>query len=363
MSRRIAVVGLYLCLLLAYPARVLPEQRSGPLTKPELIELLRGFSERKQTQDEVAAEIERRGIQFDADRATTAELRTAGATDWLVIITLRANSRRKEALKNPQATPVVPVVSDPYPEVGDQDIEASIRETGDRPFLEQVRHHALAYGQELPNFLVKQEVKRYLDPTGTRSWRLQDSLFIDLSYRVDRGETFKLLSVNGGPPLTSYEEIGGSTSTGEFGSMLISIFAPESRTSFVERRLDKRDGRNVRVYSYTVLQEHSRHQITDKNANQTIVAGYHGELWIDERTKRVLRIETIADSIPPSFSINLAESTIEYDWVKISDRWFLLPVRAEVILGRGRERYYTRNVIDFRLYRKFEARLEVGEPN
>lgn len=363
MNTRMIFSALLIHSLLTIPAWTVALRQDGPLTKTELIDLLRQYREKKLSQDDVTGQIERRGIQFEPDRATTTELRKAGATDWLIIVTLEANKRRKEALQGSAPLTPSPASFDPYPEKGDRDIEESIRGDEGLPFLDQVRAHALAYGRELPNFLVKQEVKRYADPTGTRQWHLQDNLFVDLSYRADRGESFKLLSVNGGPALTSYEDLGGSTSTGEFGSLLISIFAPESKAAFAERRLDKLRGRGVRVYAYTVLRENSRHSITDKNANQTIVSGYRGDLWIDERTKRVLRIETVADEIPAGFSINLAESNIDYDWVKISDRWFLLPVRAEVVLGRGREHYFTRNVIDFRLYRKFEAKLEVGEPN
>jgi hypothetical protein len=73
----------------------------------------------------------------------------------------------------------------------------------------------------------------------------------------------------------------------------------------------------------------------------------------------VLRIEQAQEGMPANFSVTLAENAIEYDWVKIADQSYLLPVRAEALLGRDRERYYTRNVTEFRNYRKFDTDIKI----
>ena len=107
---------------------------------------------------------------------------------------------------------------------------------------------------------------------------------------------------------------------------------------------------------------HSQNQITEKTTGRTIVAAYQGSVWIDTETKRVLRIEQSSEDIPPGFPITLSESAVEYDWVTISGERYLMPIHAEVLMGQDRERYYTRNVIEFRNYHKFDSDVKIGDP-
>jgi hypothetical protein len=76
----------------------------------------------------------------------------------------------------------------------------------------------------------------------------------------------------------------------------------------------------------------------------------------------VLRIEASNDDIPAGFPITLAESSVEYDWTTIAGERYLLPIHAEVLLGIDSKKYYTRNVIEFSNYRRFEAKIKI-DPN
>ena len=54
-----------------------------------------------------------------------------------------------------------------------------------------------------------------------------------------------------------------------------------------------------------------------------------------------------------------SENAVEYDWVTIAEQRYLLPVQAELLMGRAGQQYYTRNVIEFSNYHKFEGKLKV----
>ena len=70
---------------------------------------------------------------------------------------------------------------------------------------------------------------------------------------------------------------------------------------------------------------------------------------------RLLRLEIQAVRIPGGFPFSSAEWSIDYAYTRISGEEFLLPVRSETLnCGRG-TRFCSRNVIDFRNYRKFGA--------
>ena len=57
--------------------------------------------------------------------------------------------------------------------------------------------------------------------------------------------------------------------------------------------------------------------------------------------------------------MSLSENAVDYDWVTIGEQRYLLPVHAELLMGRDSTHVYTRNVIEFRNYHKFEGKLKV----
>ena len=184
-------------------------------------------------------------------------------------------------------------------------------------------------------------------------------LEIGLTYRKDKGEEYNLLRVDGQPTSQSYDNLGGSTSAGEFGAILQGIFLPESHAEFKEGSHDSLRGRDTVIYDFSVKKVNSRSQITDKSTKQSIIVGYSGSLWVDTETKMVIRIEDSSNEIPVGFPINFAEDSVDYDWVNIAGERFLLPVHAEILLGRESERHYEKNVIEFRGYRKYEGTVKV----
>ena len=67
----------------------------------------------------------------------------------------------------------------------------------------------------------------------------------------------------------------------------------------------------------------------------------------------MMRIEQRTTSLPASFPYSKAESTLDYDFVRIDARTFLLPVRSENLSCHRDSLACTRNEIAFRNYRKF----------
>ena len=74
---------------------------------------------------------------------------------------------------------------------------------------------------------------------------------------------------------------------------------------------------------------------------------------------RVLRIEQRTSAIPRDFALSRAESILNYAFVKIEQRTYLLPSAGENIGCMSGSGTCTRNAIEFRNYRKFEASSKV----
>jgi hypothetical protein len=332
-------------------AQTTQDAAAAPMTRPEILSRLKDAEARRLSQADIAAEVDRRGIAFTVDEKTLSELRRAGARSFLVDTIQRAS-------KNPGR----PQISDP--EVLDDETNRKARdgETSRMPILEQARRHAAEFAEELPNFIVTQLVSRYVRTPENKDWQLEDRLEIELTYRSGKGEEFKLLRVNGKPAVQSYVDIGGSTSTGEFGSMLNALFSPASKAEFKEIKRETFHGRPTVVYDFKIKKANSSSTISEAQSKKSIVAGYSGTIWIDTESARALRIEEAHDDIPAGFPVSLSENAVEYDWITIGGERYLLPVRAEVLLGLDVQKVYTRNVIEFSGYRKFEAKIKV-DPN
>ena len=90
--------------------------------------------------------------------------------------------------------------------------------------LEQAREAALRYSDSLPDFICTEVVRRTQDPQGNGRWRSLDTLTVKLSYFGHR-EDYKLMQINARPTMLDFLHVGGSLSTGEFGTRLYSVFA------------------------------------------------------------------------------------------------------------------------------------------
>ena len=116
-----------------------------------------------------------------------------------------------------------------------------------------------------------------------------------------------------------------------------------------------------------VKQEFSKLNLSLADTGARASVGSRGRLWIDRELDRVLRFEQIATEIPPDFPITAASSLIDYDWVNINERKYLLPTHSEILMTTVNPKFVlqSRNDVRFRSYQKFGAELkvvdEVGE--
>jgi hypothetical protein len=332
-----------------------PGQAPKPFSKSEIISLIRQAESpnHEVSQGDIAVEVQRRGVDFAVDDKVLDEFRRAGARSFLL-----------NAIKHAQEEANRPRMEQPEPDSNEPDSpearrRADLAALARMPLIEQARYYALDFANELPNFVVNQIVTRYFEHSASRNWQVQDKLEIELTYQADKGEQFKILTIDGKPTSSTYESLGGSTSTGEFGSILAALFLPKSDAEFREKGHDRLNGRDTVIFEFKVKRADSTSRITDKNSGKSVIAGYSGSVWIDTETKRVLRIEESNDDIPAGFPITLSENAVDYDWVTIGGERYLLPVHAEVLLGRDADRIYTKNSIEFRKYHKFEGDVKI----
>jgi len=300
----------------------------------------------KNLDKDVAATLRKMKMSERLDLDTVEALQSDGAGPRTVeaLKELATESASLPAAKPPAPKPVY--VPPPPPPSEEQ---ASL--------LAEVREYALNYSRTLPDFICLEQTRRYVNTTGEDSWRSSDIITARLTYFNQR-EDYKLVSQNDRPITEgSYMSVGGASSMGDFGSTMREIFEAASNTHFAWERWTTLRHRPTQVISYRVPLEFSKYSLEyqgdAKDPGQRVIAGYHGSIFVDTELHTVVRITVEADNIPASFPIQQAKTTLDYDFTKIGDQEFLLPLVADVRMHAGR--LWTKNVKEFRMYRKFSA--------
>ncbi len=229
--------------------------------------------------------------------------------------------------------------------------------------IEDARGLSQAYSTDLPNYVCLQVTRRYFDPTGTEmDWLKHDEIKTRVSY-VDGREDYETLTINDAATTKGFQDLGGTVSTGEFGTILDSLFDEATAAEFNWARYALLRGRPAYAFQFKVPRHRSNWTLTSDGRSggdklHRIRTGYEGLVYVDRDSGRVLRIDMKAVSIPSDFPMQEARSRLDFDFIEISDQEFLLPLKAQAYIRSGR--LLTRNDLEFRLYRKFTAEATIS---
>jgi hypothetical protein len=318
-----------------------PNAPNEPLTLQTLNIMLRREVGRNMTEADLAVRVARLGIAFDPTPDVVSRLRANGAHQNLI-------NAIKRAAEKVSANAV---------------LGNTVTVTGAKPdaFVEEVRAAVREYVDELPDFICQQVVERYYDVDGTGAWARGDTLTYELTYNRKR-ESYRPVNSIGRPVTKSLEEAGGAYSTGDFASRLAALFDPETKTAFKAAGKERLGSRQTLLYDFSVRAD-SKTLSVQADGSPAVFAGYSGTVWIDTETKRVLRIDQAVDDLPAGYPVTHSESSVDYDVIKLRglDVDFLLPIRAEFIIGDRRKKQQSRNLLYFKFYRKFETDIKISD--
>jgi hypothetical protein len=140
--------------------------------------------------------------------------------------------------------------------------------------------------------------------------------------------------------------------------VLRDLFSPQTAASFHYRNEETIAGMPALMYDYEVDKENSHWKVM--MVSQAYFPEYHGSIWIDKKTFRVLRVEMLARKIPKEFPLDSVESVTDYQYIRLGTAdQFLLPVRAETLTCVRGTSTCSRNTIEFRNYHKYSGESTV----
>jgi hypothetical protein len=216
--------------------------------------------------------------------------------------------------------------------------------------LDRASEYARDYVRRLPNFICTQVTRRYVDPSGLEFWQTQDTIVAKLSF-FEQKEDYKVVLVNNRPMMnTSMHRVGGTTTTGEFGTLLKDLFDPATAARFDWERWATLRGKRAYVFSYRVAQERSKYTITYERT-QTITPGYTGLVYVDRDTMAIVRVTQDVMETPPGFPITQVRNVLDYTSTEIAGQSFVLPLKASTVSRMGKVMF--KNDTEFRMYNRF----------
>jgi hypothetical protein len=223
--------------------------------------------------------------------------------------------------------------------------------------LSKITQYAQTYTQQLPNFICTQVTRRWVDPAGGDNFHRIDEIASKLTYNHGE-EHYETVLVNNRPISAGDKataERGGTHSTGEFGSLLDSIFSQTSQADFHWDHWARWNGSTAAVYNYTISREHSTY-VLDYENDQHVVTAYRGRIYANPDSGVIYHITFESFDIPSSFPVRSASEILDYGEQTIGDQKYICPLQAKVFVKSLQN---TRNDIEFRAYRKFDTQSEL----
>jgi hypothetical protein len=256
----------------------------------------------------------------------------------------------------PAGRPVSAAEATPPPSAEIQPVPISGNDSPTDPRIEKARLAVASFTETLPSYVCKERMARFVNTTRAVSWQPQDVVSVDVVYENGR-ENYRNLEINGKAVKKKMEELSGAWSTGEFGTVLVDLFSPATAADFRHRKDSRSGGRDAYVYDFEVDHEHSHWHVSVPS--QSVLPAYRGSVWIDKETGRILRVEMQARHIPQAFPMDKVELATDYEYVRIGEGQFLLPVHAETLSCQRDTDNCSRNTIDFRNYHKYAGEATI----
>ncbi len=125
--------------------------------------------------------------------------------------------------------------------------------------VEKAREAAATFLESLPNYVCQEQTTRYVSETRQPTWNVVDIVSAEVVYD-DHQESYRNLQINGKPTKKSPED-SGAWSTGEFGTILANLFAPQTDADFKYVQEDTIEHRAASMFDFKVKRVRSSWKI------------------------------------------------------------------------------------------------------
>jgi hypothetical protein len=212
------------------------------------------------------------------------------------------------------------------------------------------RSAATTFSADLPDFFAKLSTTRYTGPASADHWKPLDTVTAEVTW-VHGEESYRNIKIDGSP--AERPENAGHWSTLDFQDVLTNILSPITAAPFVPALDSSVENRPVWVFDYKVEQSRSNWTVKDNASGQSYKPAYEGQISIDKKLGKVVRVQMKAVDLPPGFDVAKAEMSVEFGYRGILV-YSLVPVQSTSLRCSARNSVCALTQTDFAGYRKYQ---------
>ena len=215
--------------------------------------------------------------------------------------------------------------------------------------LGRIRDHMHDVLSHIPNYTCVETMERTRRVGPAHQFQMQDILRMEVAL-VEGKEMFAWP----GSKKFEHDDLRNLISSGTYGNGAFALFARavflSSAPVFVYRGEEAVEGRTLVRYDFRVSKTTSGYQI--RVEDRSAVVSYRGSFWADPQTLDAVRLEVIAEDIPPALGLSYSSDRIDYARTRIGAEDFLLPNESQLDMRQpnGME---SRNFVRFSSCRQY----------
>jgi hypothetical protein len=221
--------------------------------------------------------------------------------------------------------------------------------------LDRIKQYASQYLENLPNFICARVTEQYEAGKKPDHWKQRDTLTAKLVF--NQGREDQTLELVNGKEIHPGRFVPRPLETeGEFGILISDVLDGNTGAQVSWSGWEDLDGRRLAVFEYLVDLKHSTLTLGLGGVDRQFVP-YRGRIYANPSNGEIWRITNSPFDIPGSVLTRSITTTIDYGFVDIGNRHFVLPLTASILLDTGHNNIL--NKVAFRNYRKFETESKI----
>ncbi len=205
-----------------------------------------------------------------------------------------------------------------------------------KKIVADVKTKALEYERNLTDFVCTQFSHHNVDVKGTNQWKTLDTVSEQLRF-VHGVEEYTLIAQNGKKASGSEKRPADLVSIKQFSDVLRYVFDPKAKATMAWGNWDSVRGHRVHVIAFVVTKDNSLYEV---GKSKPIQSGLGGWVYADSDTDAVLRVAMAATDIPKTYPIQAVATDIYFDFVRIGDKNYLVPVKADLHEKQGKSQVW-----------------------
>lgn len=212
------------------------------------------------------------------------------------------------------------------------------------------RERAADYRSALPDFVCTRTTTKSTKRKGPGEWAPGIATTDLLQYveGAEKTQTLTTKQVANVPAVMKKVELSG-----ELGGVLSLVFNEDHAADIQWQGMADFKGGRVHVLQYQVARKNSGYLLSLGETGSQVLAAYRGVVLIDANTMTIRRVVVEAIELPKNFPIQQSAISVDYDYVRIAGKRYLVPQRATWVYVGSNSRQPMKTDRVFQNYRKY----------